>query len=313
MKALVVSAAGQSPIHVDFPDPVAEPGELTVRVTAAALCPLARVRASGQHYSAGSTYPLVAGVDGTGLTADGSRVYFILPRPPLGSMAEMVVVPRDRILPLPEGLDDVTAAAIANPGMSSWAALTERARFKPGETVLINGATGASGRLAVQIARHMGAARVIATGRNKTILDALEADVALPLEGDGETLQAMFRTVFADRVDVILDYLWGPSAEALLLAGAKAGPASVPIRFVQIGTAGGLDITLPGAILRSSALEIMGSGIGSVAMPRLVSAIGAMLNAAPAGGFHLPVKALPLAEGDDAWNRNTAERLVFTP
>lgn len=313
MKALVVAAAGQAPTHADFPEPVAGAGEALIRVAAAALCPLARVRASGQHYSAGGTYPLVAGVDGTGTPDDGRPVYFMLPRPPYGSMAEVAVVPEAHIVSLPDGLDAVTAAAIANPGMSSWAALTERARFKAGETVLINGATGASGRLAVQIARHMGASRIVATGRNRAILEQLGADETIPLDADVPTMQARFKPVFARGIDVVLDYLWGPSAEALLLAGAKAGPASVPIRFVQIGTAGGADINLPGALLRSSALEIMGSGIGSVPMPRLIAAIKAMLQAAAPARLALPHRAVPLAEGAAAWGWGGTERLVFTP
>ena len=94
------------------------------------------------------------------------RVYFVLPRAPYGSMAEQAVVPSAHCVPLPDELDDVTAAAIANPGMSSWAAYTERARLKAGETVLVNGATGTAGRLAVQIAKYLGARKVIATGRN---------------------------------------------------------------------------------------------------------------------------------------------------
>ncbi|PWR22479.1 quinone oxidoreductase family protein [Zavarzinia aquatilis] len=313
MKALVVTAAGQLPALADFPEPVAGPGEVLVRVAATALCPLARVRASGQHYSAGGTYPLVAGVDGTGTLDDGRPVYFMLPRAPFGSMAEIAPVAEAQVVPLPGGLDPVTAAAIANPGMSSWAALTERARFRPGESVLINGATGASGRLAVQIARHMGASRIVATGRNRAVLDTLGADETIALEADRAGLQARFMPVFARGIDIVLDYLWGPSAEALMLAGAKAGPASVPIRFVQIGTASSLSIDLPGAILRSSALEIMGSGIGSVAMPRLIAATGAMLRAAAPAGLSLPHRTVPLAEGGAAWGWRETERLVFTP
>lgn len=313
MKALVVTAAGQTPIFADFPEPEAATGEVLITVSAAALCPLARVRASGQHYSASGTYPLIAGVDGSGRLADGTRVYFMLPRAPLGSMAQQTVAPAAHVIPLPDGLDATVAAAIANPGMSSWAALTERARFKPGESVLINGATGASGRLAVQIARHLGAARVVATGRNRAVLDQLGADDTIALDGDASALQRRFEPVFAGGIDIVLDYLWGPSAEALLRAGAKAGPASMPLRFIQIGTAGGLNIELPGAILRSSALEIMGSGIGSVAMPRLIAAIKAMLAAAGPAGLHLPHQAVPLAEGAAAWGWSGTERLVFTP
>src|SRR5262249_4869225 len=144
MKAAIVQGAGQTPVYADFPEPVAAPGEEVVTVTASALSHLARSRASGAHYSASGRFPLVAGVDGAGRLAAGRRVYVALPRAPYGGMAERTVVSPAQCVPLPDELDDVMAAAIANPGMSSWAAYTERARLQAGETVLVNGATGAS-------------------------------------------------------------------------------------------------------------------------------------------------------------------------
>src|SRR6202000_2443035 len=90
---------------------------------------------------------------------------------------------RKHCIPWPDDVDDITAAAIANPGMSAWAALMERAHFKAGETVLVNGATGTAGRLAVQLAKYFGAGKVIATGRNEAELEqvkALGADVVVP-------------------------------------------------------------------------------------------------------------------------------------
>ena len=132
------------------------------------------------------------GADGVGQLEDGTRVYFAFPRAPVGAMAERVAVRGDLTIPLPANLDDITAAALANPGMSSWAALTERCDFRPGESVLINGATGASGRLAVQIARHLGAGRIVATGRRAQMasaLTALGADAFIPLEQPREDLE----------------------------------------------------------------------------------------------------------------------------
>jgi NADPH:quinone reductase-like Zn-dependent oxidoreductase len=196
--------------------------------------------------------------------------------------------------------------------MSSWAALTHRAYLKPGETVLINGATGASGRLAVKIARHLGAAKVIATGRNAAVLDALGADVTIPLTDDGDDLERQFKAQFADRVDVVLDYLWGTSAERLLIAGAKSGPEGVPIRFVQIGTASGAEISLPGAALRSSSIEIKGSGIGSVSLAGLLESIAGVFAAARAADLTLPIRSVPLAEVEQAWSLDDEKRTVFT-
>ncbi len=206
MKAAIVPGAGQAPVYGDFSAPAPADGENRIRVSAAGLSPLVRGRASGVHYSSSGRFPVVVGVDGVGRLDDGSRVYFFLPREPYGAMAEQTVVPLARCVMLPDALDDVTAAAIANPGMSSWAAYTERARLKAGETVLVNGATGASGRLAVQIAKHLGAKKVIASGRNAEALKcvaALGADVTIELVADDAAMESAFRGQFAGGVDVV--------------------------------------------------------------------------------------------------------------
>lgn len=311
MKAAIVTAPGTDPVYADFPAPQAAAGERLVTVTAAALSQLTRARASGRHYSSAGGFPFVAGVDGVGRLDDGTRVYFVMPSAPNGAMAEATAVPATHCLPLPDDLDDVTAASIANPGMSSWAALTERARLKPGETVLVNGATGASGQLAVRIARHLGAARVIATGRNARVLDTLGADATVTLSGDADALEAAFTPHFAAGVDGVLDYLWGPSAQALLIAAAKASPEGRRIRVVQIGSMAGPDIVLPGAVLRATAIELMGSGIGSVPFDRLVAAIGATLNVARPAGLRVDVRTAPLADVARLWTTGEAGRLVL--
>jgi NADPH:quinone reductase-like Zn-dependent oxidoreductase len=227
MKAAIVMSAGQTPAYGDFSEPLPSSGEKRVAVTAAAISHVVKSRASGTHYSSSGQFPFVVGVDGVGRLDDGSRVYFVLPRAPYGSMAERTVVPAAQCLALPDELDDVTAAAIANPGMSSWAAYTERAGLKGGETVLVNGATGTAGRLAVQIARYLGAKKVIATARNVDALAYvahLGADVTIPLVGNEASLEDRFKAQFAAGVDVVIDYLWGKSAERLLISAAKAVP-----------------------------------------------------------------------------------------
>jgi NADPH:quinone reductase-like Zn-dependent oxidoreductase len=316
MKAAIVREAGQTPIYGEFEDPTATPGEHLIHVSAAAISQITRGRASGRHYSSSGALPLVPGIDGVGRREDGSRVYFVLPRAPYGAMAEQTVVPASHCLPLPDDLDDVTAAALANPGMSSWAALKERARLRVGETVLINGATGMAGRLAVQIAKHLGAAKVIATGRNAEALrqlSALGADAIIPLVADGDALEQSLTPHFAEGVDVVLDYLWGHSAERLLIAAARAGAEAKPIRFVQIGSASGSDIALPSAVLRASAIELMGSGIGSIALERLVAVTGELLQAAIPAGLEIAVDPVPLAGIEQAWARNSSpHRTVVT-
>jgi NADPH:quinone reductase-like Zn-dependent oxidoreductase len=316
MKAAIVCGKGQTPIYGDFAEPVPSTDEFQVTVTAAAVSQVVKSRASGAHYSSSGQFPFVAGVDGVGRLDDGRRVYFVLPRAPHGSMAQKTVVPSAQCLPLPDVLDDAMAAAIANPGVSSWAAYTERAKLKAGETVLVNGATGTAGRLAVQIAKYLGAKKVIATGRNAESLRAISdigADVTIPLIENEATLENSFKEQFAEGVDVVIDYLWGTSAERLLIAGAKAGADAVPIRFVQIGSVSASDITLPSAVLRSSAIKLMGSGIGSIPLERLLNAIEALLQATVRGGLKIAFKSIPLSEVDQAWSKDDGtQRTVFT-
>lgn len=287
-----------------------------IHVKASALSHVTRSRASGTHYSSEGDLPFVPGIDGTGRTSAGKRVYFLLPEHPFGGMAQLCCVNAQHLIPLPEGLDERIAAAIAIPGMSSWAALTERARLRAGDTVLVNGATGTSGRLAIQIAKHLGAKKVIATGRRLTEdLIALGADTTIQLVEDRDRLEASFKKVFAGGVDIILDYLWGMSAETLMIAAAKAGPDGVPIRYIQIGSISGGDIKLPSAALRSSSLELRGSGLASVPLPRLLEAIKGVLQAAPShGGFKAAIKIEPLADVSRVWEAGGAEsRVVFVP
>jgi NADPH:quinone reductase-like Zn-dependent oxidoreductase len=315
MKAAIVLEAGKAPVYGEFKEPVAGDGQVHINVSAAALSNVVRSRASGTHYSSSEDLPFVVGIDGVGCLDDGRRVFFVLPKPPLGSMAERTVVRSEQCVALPDGLDDVTAAAIGNPGMSAWAALKERAKLVAGETVLVNGATGTAGRLAVQIAKYMGAKKVIATGRNSEALQSLAslgADVTIPLVQDGNALEKAFQGQFADRVDVVVDYLWGMTAERLIIAGAKAGEDAVPIRFVHVGSVSAPEITLPSAALRSSAIELMGSGIGSVPMDRLIKSIDDLLQATLPGRFEIATKVIPLSAIEEAWSTaGNQPRTVF--
>ncbi len=315
MKAALVTQAGATPVYGDFAEPTPRADQLIIEVSAAALSPLTRGRAAGSHYSAEHRYPQVVGVDGVGTLA-GQRVYFVLPEPPQGSMAERVAIVPERCVMLPAGLDDITAAAIANPGMSSWAALRHRARLVAGETVLVNGATGSAGRLAVQIARHLGAKKVIATGRNPAALQDLArvgADVTISLTQEPRAFEAACKEQFAEGVDVVLDYLWGESAETLLVTAARTAKDGVPLRYVEIGAASGGDVKLPGAVLRSSAISLMGSGIGSVSMAHLLRSIEELFQAAQSSAFEMKAQIVPLSEVEQAWGaEGSSARTVFT-
>ncbi len=174
MKAAIIEAAGKPPVLGEFDEPSSTPGMKLITVSAAALSQFSKSRSSGTHYSSQGGFPAVAGADGVGRTQEGQRVYFLLPEAPYGSLAEKCLVDAAHCVEIPDNLDDATAAAMANPGMSAWAALVERARLQAGETVLINGATGSAGRLAVQLAKHLGAGKIIATGRSEDELQELQ-------------------------------------------------------------------------------------------------------------------------------------------
>ena len=316
MKAAIVVEAGKAPIYRDFKEPLPASGEVLVTVSAAALSNVVKSRASGTHYSSSGQVPFVVGIDGVGRLDDGRRVYFALPRAPFGSMADKTVILPSQCVSLPDDLDDVIAAAIANPGMSAWAAFKERAKLAAGETVLVNGATGTAGRLAVQIAKYMGARKVVATGRNPEALKALSvlgADVTIPLGDGGDAFEDALREQFGgDGIDVVLDYLWGQSGERIVIAGAKAGKDAIPIRFVQIGAVSAPNITLPSSALRSSATVLMGSGIGSIPMHSILKSTGELMRATVPSGFEIATKAFPLSEVEHVWAAaNSKPRTVF--
>lgn len=320
MNAAVVHAFGVTPRYATFADPNIDEGEVLVNVSAAGLHQIVRALASGTHYGSTGLLPFVPGVDGTGRLEDGTRVYFGVSKPPFGSFAERTVTTRMFCLPLPAELDDVTAAAIANPAMSSWAALTVRAGFKAGESVLILGATGTSGKLAVQIAKRLGARRVIATGRNPQALEELKelgADAVISLEQEATNLVAAFRQECAQSgVDVVLDYLWGRPAENLLEALSQKGlqKTTPRVRFVQVGSMAGSTITLPAATLRSTGIELIGSGFGSASIEQIFQSVAAFFKEAARKAFRIEVQEARLSEIEALWEKAGAQaRLVFRP
>ena len=316
MKAAVVWEAGKSPIYSEYEEPTPHEDEVLIHVTASALTNFTKVRAAGKHFSFAARPPFIVGIDGVGRLADGRRIYFLFPRVPFGGMAERTVVQSSHCIPVPEGMADITVAAIADPGMAAWAALETRAKLVAGETVLVNGATGSAGKVAVQIAKYLGAKKVIATGRNRESLHALRsmgADVLIPLDQDGKAQLDELRNQFEQRIDVVLDYLWGASAEQILTA-ASAGKGTIPVRFVQIGTTSAPDITLPGLVLRSSALQIMGSGIGNIALEEIIMILSKLMQAASEVGFEIETRVLPLSRIEEAWAAESgSRRIVMTP
>jgi NADPH:quinone reductase-like Zn-dependent oxidoreductase len=317
MKAAVIHAFGQPPRFEDFPEPTAGEGEVGVNVRAAGLHPLVRALASGSHDRSTNVLPQIPGIDGVGSLDDGTRVYFSLPRPPYGTMAERCVVLRERIFPIPDRLDDLTAAAFFNPAQSSWLALT-RAQLAKGETVLILGATGVAGKLAVQIAKRLGAGKVIALGRNAQVLSELPrlgADVTISLnQPDQELIEAIVKEASPTGIHVILDYLWGRPTEAVLAAIARQDvPQGAPsVRLIDLGQMAGATITLAASVLRSSGLLISGSGL---TIERLREAMPQLIAEAASGTLRIETEPVPLAQIEAGWQRQTPDnrRLVVLP
>jgi NADPH:quinone reductase-like Zn-dependent oxidoreductase len=319
MNAAVVSAFDRPPRYTTFADPVAGQGEKLVSVSAAGLHPIVKTLAKGTHYGSSGELPFIAGVDGVGKLEDGTRVYFGIARSPFGTFAELALAASWMCLPLPEAVDDVTAAGIANPAMSSWAALTARAKFVAGESILILGATGVAGQLAVQVAKRLGARRIIAAGRNPEALEKLNslgADAVISLEQDQTSLVSAFRTEIEAGVDVVLDYLWGRPAELVLQAISQKGlrKAGARIRFIQIGESAAKTISLPAATLRSSGLELLGSGFGSASLDQIRQALAEFFLVAAKEPFQFHTKAAPLRDVESLWNNaEEGTRLVFQP
>lgn len=309
MRAAVVRDFTRPPVYTDFREPEAGPHTRVVSVEAAAVHRVVRSIAAGAHYSADGILPLIPGVDGIVRLEDGTRIYTGGPDEPFGMLAERTAVPTRFAFPVPEGLDSITAAAIVNPAMSSWAPLAKR--LHPGATVLVVGATGVAGGLAVSIAKFLGAGRVVAAGRNEEALAALQpvADAVARIGGDDEAAQLADA---ADGFDLVLDYVWGPVAERLLAVIARrARGTGRAVEWVQIGALAGADIALPSALLRQAPLTVSGSGLGSIDPALLGRVIPAILDAADSGAITLEAQGYPLAEVESAWNR--PGRLVFLP
>jgi NADPH2:quinone reductase len=317
MKAAVLHTLGKAPRFEEFAEPTAGKDEAVVSVRAASLKAVDRQMASGSHYASPRELPAVCGTDGVGELEDGTRVFFGGPRRPYGAMAERTVAPRAFCFPVPTSIDDETAAALPNPGVSAWLSLTHRAKLAPRETVLILGATGVTGQLAVQIAKLLGAKRVIGAGRNARMLGRLRelgADATVQLEQAGDALKEAFAREAG--FDVIIDYVWGRPTEALLAAITKSDFAVVTkeTRLVQVGESAGATIALPAAVLRSTALTIS----GTAGIPRrevLVDAMQQVMARAARGELRVETQRVPLAEIEKIWGRpeESGRRIVVIP
>lgn len=355
MKAAVMYSKGEMPRYADLPEPVVQnEDEVLVSVKAVALKHFDKGRAKGTHYSAGGERreaggkkrdagedereagverqdaggkkrddggdeqdANVIGGDGVCLLPDGTRVYAIGIS---GMMAEKATVEKDRMVPIPAGLDDVTAAALPNAVFGAAMALRFRAGIEPGDTVLINGATGFTGRVAVQIARHYGAGKVIATGRNPQSLQELTelgADEVIPLQQTDEQFSAQLRGLRQHTpLHVIIDYLWGHTAEIILASLKGTGSFTPRTRFVSVGSVTGDLIQLSAANLRSVDLQLLGSGLGSWTKSQVRTLFGEILpemfQLAADGKLKVGTISVPLRDIGTLWDMDVPDgkRLV---
>ncbi|MET7036383.1 quinone oxidoreductase family protein [Elizabethkingia miricola] len=321
MKAAVVLSKGALPTYVEnFAEPVAQnENEVLIHVKASAVKNLDKMRASGKHYSVQNETFIakVVGGDGVGILEDGTRVYGIGAS---GMIAEKAIIEKDKIVKLPDGISDETAAALPNAVMGSAMALRFRANLQKNETVLINGATGVTGKIAVQIAKHYGAKKVVVTGRNEETLKellALGADNIIVLKQDDDAFLSQIKALHKQNpFDVVIDYLWGHSAELILSAIKGNGGFSHRTRYVTVGGMMNDNMTLSSSILRSTDIQISGSGLGSWTpdeMKLLINEIlPEMFQLAADGKLKCDTVSVMINDVEKAWDMNIdrGKRLV---
>lgn len=314
MQTAVVNSWGQAPTYTSVPVPPPH-NAIQIRLLATGQHQIVRSRASGKHYSSGSL-PHVPGIDGVGIILAnppnttsplkvGQTVYFVSFKVG-GSFSEIVNVPAEFVMPAPEGADPIQLAALMNPAMSSWMALRTKTSDLPKDfTVLIMGATSASGGIAIEASRHLGAGKVIGVARNAEKLDTLNLDAKILLK---EKVEETDYSALG-RMDVILDYIYGAPVVHLL----SSLRSKTPVQYVHIGGLAGTTMELPGSVLRSLDLTIRGSGTGAWTFTQLVKELPGLLGAA---GKFAPrdVKVIKLAEIEQRWQEESgAERVVYVP
>jgi NADPH:quinone reductase-like Zn-dependent oxidoreductase len=257
VRAAILDQFGATPRCGEFDAPTAAAGQVVVEVAAAAIHHLDLHKATGTFYLGPPPLPSVVGSDGVGRLADGRRAYFDACVAPYGSIAERALVEEDGLFDLAEGVDDATAAALGNTGLGAWLALAWRSGLQAGETVLVLGATGACGSVAVQAAKLLGAGRIVAAARASERLERLldrGADAVVELDAHDD-LPAALRAAAGGVVDVTVDTLWGEPALAAMQVGARFG------RHVEVGNLAGLEIGLKAPAIRSVSLDLRGFSV----------------------------------------------------
>lgn len=287
----------------DLPAPSDE-DQAVVEVLAVGLHPRVRSGAAGSHYTSTGSLPMVPGIDGVGRLGDGRVVYFVADDDLLGPMATRTVIDTRRSVLLPEGTDVLKIAAAMNPAMSAWVALRRRVPIEAGQSVLILGATGSAGQMAVQVAKRLGAGRVVGAGRDKTRLDALPgygADETVALTEDADATAAALAAA-ASEVDLVIDYLWGaPASQAMMALLRARSDRSKALNWIQIGSMAGPTIELPSVALRSANFRLQGNGQGAVSIRAYLAELPSLIAAIGNGGLAVNVQAASLTEVETVW------------
>lgn len=320
MKAAVVFEKGNVPQYADFKEPeVTNENEILVSVKAASIKNLDKVRASGKHYSTENEVhqPTIVGSDAVGFLEDGTKVYFFSKK---GTVAEKAVAEKKMMVKVPDQLDFATAAALPNAVMGSAMALKFKAGIQQGNVVLVNGATGITGRIAVQIAKVYGAKKIIVTGRNEESLQELlklGADEIISLHLNDEDFKKKIKEIHNETpIDIILDYIWGHSVEMILSAFKGDGTFSHKTKLITIGAMSGDTIQLSSQILRATDIQISGSGLGSWTKEESAllfsEIIPEMFQAAVEGKIKIETQEVDIKNIESVWNAEiqTGKRLV---
>jgi NADPH2:quinone reductase len=315
MKAAVLEEIGQPPVHREFEEPQRGAGQSLIEVTAAPLNPVDLWISSGRHHAGTPPVPSVVGREAAGTVIEsdtietGTRVYAPVGT---GGMAERLVADDDELIELPDGVEDPLAASFGVAGLAAWLALGFRGNLQHGETVLVLGATGAVGIIAVQGAKLLGAGRVVAAGRSEEGLERarqLGADATVHLDTDGDLAEA-FTEACEGQLDLTIDPLWGEPAEAAIRA------SSFQARLVQVGQSASADSKLPSGPVRGKALSILGHTNMAVPVEVRRDAYKQMLRHAAAGELTVDYELLPLERVAEAWERQAASpgrKLVLVP
>ena len=315
MRAAILREYDATPELGEFDDPQADGGSVAVDVLAAGLNPVDIRKAAGVFPLAPKPpLPSVAGWEGVARLEDGSRVYFVDPPPPQGALAERTLLDLSATHPVPEGVDDGVAVALGIAGLAGWLALTWSAKLREGESVLVLGATGTVGQVAVQGAKLLGASRVVAAGRSESgLARAAELGADATVQLGGEDLAERLREAAGDAggFDVVVDPLWGEPGLAAMEATKRF------TRHVALGQSAGMHANVSVATVRNKPLTIVGHTNYAIPFEDQQAAYAEMCGHAAAGRLTADVEATPLDDVASAWERLRAgspgTKLVVVP